>query len=353
MKKLFLLLSISLIVSSCEEHPPFVVSILRSKISTSKNTNAKNVSFHVTFSEPVSGVNISDFNLKVISGNIMGSISDVSSIDDSSYTVFVDNLIGDGELRLDLYDDDNSITDEQKETLLSNTFITGESYEIDQTPPSVLSIVRGVVPGANPSSDTSVDFFVTFDSAVRGLNIEDFRTTILGEGAPVITNVSGGPIFYTVSIDTTAVRGDIGLDFYDEDQSVEDLSGNAASSYHSSDELWSVHSIAPSVVVINRGSSPVSNPTRESIVSFNVVFSESVVNISSSDFVVSIEGSGTPVISSIVGTGAIRTILVDVSGVIGKIGLNLADLDDSITNALNTSLDFNSHKSDEFWVKEL
>lgn len=88
------------------------------------------------------------------------------------------------------------------------------AYELDQAP-SVVSILRA---SANPSSATSVDFTVTFNEAVSGVNTDDFSLTTSGAvtGALVAT-VSGGARIYTVSVNTGTGNGTLRLDLVDDD----------------------------------------------------------------------------------------------------------------------------------------
>jgi hypothetical protein len=83
---------------------PTVSSISRANANP---TNAANVGFTVTFSEIVTGVDVSDFALNTV--GIAGvSISRVSG-SGAVYTVTVNTGIGDGTLRLDVVDDDSIV----------------------------------------------------------------------------------------------------------------------------------------------------------------------------------------------------------------------------------------------------
>ncbi|WP_177331725.1 Ig-like domain-containing protein, partial [Pseudomonas sp. NBRC 111123] len=77
---------------------PGASSIVRVDASPSSGDSVR---FTVTFSEEVSGVDASDFNL-VFGGSAAGSISSVTALDGHTYTVVVGGLSGLGSLRLDL-----------------------------------------------------------------------------------------------------------------------------------------------------------------------------------------------------------------------------------------------------------
>ena len=114
--------------------PPFVSGIARSGASP---TNAASVSWTVTFTEPVTGVDISDFQL-VSSGIVAPLVTSVSG-SGSSYSVSASTGLGSmGTLRLNLVDND-SIHDPAGNPLggagLGNGSFTGAAYGIDRVPP--------------------------------------------------------------------------------------------------------------------------------------------------------------------------------------------------------------------------
>jgi len=117
---------------------PVVVSIKRLNDSP---TNAANVSFEVTFSEPVSGVDISDFIL-FTTGSASGNIASVTAVDDK-YTLVVNSISGQGEIRLDLKSSGTEIMD-VAENLIVNGFNSGEAYEIDLLAPATPTNFIGI-----------------------------------------------------------------------------------------------------------------------------------------------------------------------------------------------------------------
>ena len=123
--------------------PPTVASITRADASP---TSAASVRFNVTFSEPVTGVDTSDFTLTAsgITGPAVTGIS--GSL--GSYLVTVNTGSGNGTLRLNVNDND-SIIDSSGNPLggtgIGNgNFTSGETYSVDKgssTPPSVPVLV--------------------------------------------------------------------------------------------------------------------------------------------------------------------------------------------------------------------
>ncbi len=115
--------------------PPRVVSSRRVDPSP---TGAASVNFTVTFSEPVSGVDLvspfSDFKLVTGQGITDTSITDVSSVSGTIYKVRVNTGSGSGTLRLDVIDDD-SVIDANGLPLGgvgtgNGNFTTGEEYAV-------------------------------------------------------------------------------------------------------------------------------------------------------------------------------------------------------------------------------
>ncbi len=120
---------------------PSVTSIVRANPNPS---NAAIVDFTVTFSESVTGVDVSDFNL--IATNINGASINSVNGSGNTYTVSVNTGSGDGTLRLDLIDND-SIVNASGNSLGdigvgNGNFVNGESYSMDKSAPSVTSIIR-------------------------------------------------------------------------------------------------------------------------------------------------------------------------------------------------------------------
>ncbi len=112
-----------------DKAPPAVVSSLRLDPNP---TNLASVGFTVTFSEPVTGVSLSDFSLTTegISGAAVTGVSGAGSV----YIVTVSTGTGGGTLRLDVTDDD-SILDAISNPLGGTgagdgNFSGGEAYDV-------------------------------------------------------------------------------------------------------------------------------------------------------------------------------------------------------------------------------
>ena len=81
---------------------PFVQSIVQTTPSASP-TNAATIAYTVTFSEPVTGVDVTDFKLAA-TGTLTAMVSQVTG-SGASWTVTVGSIVGDGTVALDLVDD--------------------------------------------------------------------------------------------------------------------------------------------------------------------------------------------------------------------------------------------------------
>jgi Zn-dependent metalloprotease len=133
--------------------PPRVQSIKR---TNSNPTSDPNVGFTVTFSEPVTGVNASDFAVTTT------GLSNAVLIDfdgsGSTYQILIDRGSGDGTMRLDVIDND-TIKDSANNPLggmgaNNGNFTSGEVYTI-VVPPKAATLVT-------PSGDNGTNYTPTY-----------------------------------------------------------------------------------------------------------------------------------------------------------------------------------------------
>ncbi|WP_312916536.1 Calx-beta domain-containing protein, partial [Stenotrophomonas sp.] len=142
--------------------PPLTVtSITRVDASPS---NASNLRFQVTFSEPVSGVDTSDFSLTrtdTASGMVQSVL--VSGAGET-YTLQVGNVSGNGTLRLDLNASGTGIRGVMLGNAIDAGFTSGQVYTVDTTAPEVTSVS---VPAAGRyQAGSTLDFVVTFNEVL-------------------------------------------------------------------------------------------------------------------------------------------------------------------------------------------
>ncbi|GAB4498922.1 MAG: hypothetical protein OHK003_12870 [Anaerolineales bacterium] len=297
---------------------PMVSSITRQNASP---TNAGVVNFQVNFSDAVTGVDASDFLLTTTVNG--ASITEVSG-SGNMYNVSINTGSGDGTLRLDLADNDSilsSLNIPLGGSGAANGNFTGESYIIDRTPPSVISISPS---GANPSNAAAIDFSVSFSEPVSGVDLSDFSLTT-STGA-ILTSVTGSDANYIVSATTGNGNDNLRLDFVDND-SVTDLAGNAAPAGFTNSETYIIDRTAPIVSSII----PMSQINASSV-EYVVSFSEPVTGVDGADFflstinraaIVNISGSGSQYVVSVSiqpGSDSIRLDVNDNDSIMDAIG---------------------------------
>ncbi|KRB75761.1 DUF4347 domain-containing protein [Noviherbaspirillum sp. Root189] len=152
-------------------------------------TGAGSVDYTVTFGENVSGVDVTDFTLNN-TGTANGSVTGVTAVNGSTYTVTVSGLTGDGNIRLDLKSTGTGITDAAGNAV-SGGYTSGQSYTLDHTGPAVTSV--SVPANGTYKAGQTLDFTVNFNEAVVVNTVA---------GTPSITLDVGG-----ISVNATYVSG--------------------------------------------------------------------------------------------------------------------------------------------------
>jgi len=201
--------------------PPKVIEILR---ADSNPTSSDNVTFSITFSEFVTGVDTGDFSLTT-TGSINGAFLTNISGSENNYTLTVFTGNGEGSLRLDILDNDSIINNAGSPLggvgVSNGNFNTGEIYTIDKTVPIVTAILRAA---PNPTTADSVTYMVGFTEAVFGVDASDFTLSSTGNITDaIITSVSGADNMYTVTTGTGNGSGTLHLNVLDNDSIVDTL----------------------------------------------------------------------------------------------------------------------------------
>ena len=161
--------------------------------------------------------------------------------------------------------------------------------KIDTIPPTVVSVIRA---DPNPTNAASVDFTVTFSENVTGVDTADFAPTKTGTIAgESVETVNGGPIVYTITVNTGSGDGTLRLDAIDDD-TILDLASNPLGGIglgngdFTTGETYDIDKTAPTVTM----TSLTSDPTNDSPIAVTVQFSETVTGFDASDIV---PGNGT------------------------------------------------------------
>jgi hypothetical protein len=171
-------------------------------------TNAAAMRYAVMFSEPVTGVDVTDFGITSAGLADIAMISVTGSGD--SYVVTVSTGTGDGAFRMNLLDDD-SIVNVAGNPLggigKSNGALLGPLVTVDRTGPAVtVSLAVGQAPSAEFGP---VSFLVQFSEPVVGFNSGD--VFVGGTAAVGSVNVAGSGTAYTVTLDGIVGTGTVVL----------------------------------------------------------------------------------------------------------------------------------------------
>lgn len=250
--------------------------------------NGASESFTVTFSEGVTGVDATDFSV-VASGGVGNTGVTVTPVNASVYTVTVNGVSGDGTLGLNLNASGTGIADAAGNALASG--LTGQTYTIDHTAPTVTSIAAS---GSNPNHAGSEQFTVTFSESVSGLTAADFvlTTTNTPGGAALattgISQIVGSGTTYTVTVGGVTGDGTLRLDFKGGSSNITDTAGNGASAGFTGGDAYTIQHTVPSVSSIAANGS---NPSNAGSDQFIVTFSEDVTGVDASDFTATRTGS--------------------------------------------------------------
>ncbi len=142
-------------------------------------------------------------------------------------------------------------------------------------PPVVSSINR--VSAANTNQST-VNYTVTFDKAVTGVDVSDFQVTSTGATTATIASISGSAATYTVALNTISGDGTIRLDLKSSGTGIQDLDGRAIVTGFTSGQVYTVDQTAPTLshVVISSSNAIPAKAKVGDIISLLITASESI-----------------------------------------------------------------------------
>lgn len=121
------------------------VNSISRQTPASATTNATEVTYRVIFSEPVTGVDTTDFGLTT--SGTAGTIATVTEVSGTTYDVLIQSITGDGTMRLDLNNSGTGIKNTANMDI-SGGYTGGESYTFDHTAPTA-TIVAGTTAGGD------------------------------------------------------------------------------------------------------------------------------------------------------------------------------------------------------------
>ena len=289
-------------------------------------TGASSVSYTVTFSESVSGVDASDFSL-IFTGSASGSIASVTTLNGQTYVVVVNGITGNGTLGLNLRNGGTGIADNAGNTLGGG--LTGPAYAIDRTLPAVSSV--SVPANGTYIAGQNLDFTVNFsESVIVDSSGGTPRIAVtLDTGGIAYANYVAGSGSSALTFRLTVAAGqfdgngiDLGGSIQLNGATLKGSSGNDVAT-----TLAGVGSTAgvrvdaqdPTAAIALTGTSPTSANTLE----FRVTFDENVSGVDIGDFGLLTGGTVKGTLQSVVQLDA-RTYQVVVTGVSGNGSLQLA-----------------------------
>jgi len=199
---------------------PGVSSIVRAaSAAASAPASAASLDYTVTFSQSVTGVDLSDFTLTA-GGSAAGTLSAISG-SGSTYTVTVNTLGGDGTLRLDLNGSGTGIQNGSAVDIAAG-YTAGQTYTLDHTAPSAPStpaMSSGTDSGSSSSdaitSNTTPVFTGTGEANATVKLYDTDGTTLLGtataDGAGnwSITSSTLGAGSHTLTVKQTDAAGNV------------------------------------------------------------------------------------------------------------------------------------------------
>lgn len=312
------------------------VSVAGVSTSASPISNVSPLSYTIDFGEVVENVDVGDFSLE---GNPVGvTISGVTTSDNQTYTVTVDVDNGvTANVQLNL-NEDHDIVDSSGNALAA-VAIDGEAVTIDRDAPVSPSEIATSESG--PSNASSFEYTITFPEAVSNVDASDFSF----EGNPAglsITNIATSDnTTFTITVGVASgFEGEVQLNL-NSGHNITDLAGNIVPASQVDGAPVEFDRKKPELLAasIIRASGAPQLVTGESA-DFEVTFSEAVSNVDASDFSLNFTGSAEASISNITTLDNIVYIVtVNAFDGDGNIDLQLADVDNDITDSVGNTLE--------------
>lgn len=281
-------------------------------------SNAASLAWTVTFTEPVTGVDVSDFSVVPAATVTGASITSVTG-GGATWTVTVNTGSGNGTLGLNLTDDD-SIADGAGNRLggsgAGNGSVTGPTYTLDRVAPTSSTLTRSTT----ATNVSSLTWSATFSESVSGVDATDFALVTTGTLTGVsITSVTGSGTSRTVTVSTGAGDGTIGLNLVDDDTirdtATNPLGGTGAGNGNRTGSVVTIDRTAPVLSSLLMNDSNTNGKVNQVVATFSetlaatpALASFTLANIPSAGTYASIARSGATVTLTITeGAGAADT----------------------------------------------
>ncbi|MCX7420271.1 MAG: right-handed parallel beta-helix repeat-containing protein, partial [Planctomycetia bacterium] len=279
----------------------------------------------VTFNEPVTGVDISDFVLLRGGQPVnLGSVT-VNPISATQYELNLNQLTGAAgsyELRLVTVDEPATSTVEATtpitdlaENLVAENFAVGiaasDSWVVDTVLPVVTTVVK--TPASTPSNVPVSTVLINFNEAVSGVSIGDLTLTLTdasGNTTPV--NIGAIPLIqnttsqYELNLSTfSGIAGTYRLTVNPVNSGIFDTANNAFETTFTA--TWVLDLSAPTADVVDVAPDPRQAP----VDALNTIFSEPISGLTLGQYVLAFD-DGTPANGNVV-TGALNAPTITVT----------------------------------------
>jgi gliding motility-associated-like protein len=271
-------------------------------------TNNGTINFTVGFSEDVSGFSDTKVTLSGTAGASGITISGGPMI----YNVAVSGMINDGTVTINILD--RVVKDLAGN---SNMASTGTGNSIDYLASQFELNINQSTDQSDPVNSFPIKFDVVFSRPVIDFTFDDIAWS--GTAGSVSGNINGSGLSYTIEITGASLDGTVVPEILA--NSIHDALGNGNLASSSTDNSVTLDRTRPSVEISLESSQQ--NPTNDAIISFNVVFSETVTAFG----VTNVQLSGNSGASSIYIRGGPRDFIIDVSGMInpGNVIINVPE----------------------------
>ncbi len=268
-------------------------------------TTALEVTFHITFTEPVVGFTASAVQIggtasptnKVVAGSL------------DTYTVTVSGMNQSGTVTLAI--PANVVKDNANNWNTGSGAAVGVQWVLDTTKPSV-TMEQGAGQ-ADPTSTGPIVFTATFDEPVSGFTSID--VVLSGTAGATTALVTGGPTTFTISVSGMGPAGTVIATI--PAGAAEDAATNTSNASTSTDNsvTWIADAIAPDVTIEQAAGQ--ADPTSGTTIQFTATFSEPVTGFTTGD--VTIGGTASATAAEVSGSGATYTVTVSGMSVAGTV----------------------------------
>ncbi len=251
--------------------PSVILSLLDSSL-----TQMENLRFGVAFSEAVTGVDLTDF--EVLTNPTLATTFQLTRLSGSNFEIIVNVGVWNGTAQIRLNDDD-SIVDAVGLSLggigIGNGTVTSDAYTVDQRPTlDAISLASPIYTNA-----TAVVFNLRFSEPVTDVGPEDLQVNAVGISSAAISSITGSGDTRQVTVNTGTGNGTLSLGSVGD--SIFDLIGQRMLPTTLVSSEYVVDKIAPVILSFSQLDTTITNAAT---VRYQVLFSESVYGVNASDF---------------------------------------------------------------------